>query len=115
MSSPPAPRTRVDFPIAIICALVEEADAVHAVLDKLWSDDGKRYGKGPGDPNAYTPGVIGRHNVVLVHLGEMGNMAASLAAANLKSSFLESSWPWSWESVAWYRSTRTATVSARSG
>jgi hypothetical protein len=89
MSSPPAPRTRADFPIAIICALVEEADAVHTVFDKFWSDDGKRYDKAQGDSNVYTPRVIGRHNVVLVHLREMGNVAASVAAANLKSSFPE--------------------------
>ncbi len=87
MSSPPAPRTRADFPIAIICALVEEANAVQNMFDQFWSDDGKRYGKVMGDPNAYTLGVIGRHNVVLVHLGEMGNVAASVAAANLKLSF----------------------------
>ena len=87
MSSPPAPRTRADFSIAIVCALVEEANVVHTVFDKIWSNDGKRYDKRPEDPNAYTLGVIGRHNVVLVHLEEMGNVTASMAAGSLKSSF----------------------------
>lgn len=86
LSSAP-PRSRDDFKIAILCALVREADAVQLVFDKFWGDHGKRYGKATGDPNAYTTGVIGRHNVVLAHLGGMGSVAASVAAAGLRGSF----------------------------
>jgi nucleoside phosphorylase len=84
---PTAPRSRRDFEIAIICALRLEADAVHAVFDKLWEDEGKHYGKAPRDENAYTPGVIGDYNVVLAYMPGMGKVNASGVAASLKSSF----------------------------
>ncbi|KAF3127769.1 hypothetical protein TWF703_009817 [Orbilia oligospora] len=70
-SSPP--RDRSDFEIAIICALPLEASVV--------------YGKAQGDSNAYSTGVIGNHNVVLVHMPDMGKVAAATAAACLHSSF----------------------------
>jgi len=78
------PRNRRDFEIAIICALPLEANCVHAVFDQFWEDD---YGKAPGDPNAYTTGVIGDHNVVLAHMPNMGKVSASSVAASLRSSF----------------------------
>jgi nucleoside phosphorylase len=86
--SPAAPRNRRDFEIAIICALLLEANAVHAVFDKLWKDEGKHYGQAPGDENTYTTGVIGDHNVVLAYMPGIGKVNASAVAASLKSSFI---------------------------
>jgi nucleoside phosphorylase len=87
MASPPQPRDRKDFEIAIICALRSEADAVEALFDKLWGDSGEMYGKAPGDPNAYTTGVIGLHNVVLAYMPGMGKGNAASVAASFRSSF----------------------------
>jgi hypothetical protein len=69
------PRDRSDFEIAIICALPLEASAVSALFDKRWDD--QTYGKMPRDSNAYSTGVIGHHNVVLVHMPNMGKVAAA--------------------------------------
>ncbi|TPX13257.1 uncharacterized protein E0L32_006230 [Thyridium curvatum] len=84
---PPRPASRRDFEIAIICALVLEADAVDALFDHHWEDDGPPFGKAEGDANAYTPGVIGRHNVVLAHMPGMGKVSAATVASNCKISF----------------------------
>lgn len=64
--------SRLAVDVAIICALLIEADAVEALFD-LRLDD---LDKAPGDPNAYSVGVIGRNNVVLAHLPGMGNNSA---------------------------------------
>ena len=79
MASIPAPRDRGHFEIAIICALPLEANCVQAVFDKFWKD----YGKAPGDPNAYTTGLIGKHNVVLAHMPGMGTTSAAAVAVGL--------------------------------
>jgi phosphorylase superfamily protein len=90
-SAPPwnpfPPRDRRDFEIAIICALPLEASVVGACFDKQWDD--QTYGKAPSDSNAYSTGVIGHHNVVLVHMPNMGKVAAAIAAACLHASFPE--------------------------
>jgi hypothetical protein len=75
---PIPPRDRRDFEIAIICALPLEASVVGAYFDKQWDD--QTYGKIPSDSNAYSTGVIGHHNVVLVHMPNMGKVAAATAA-----------------------------------
>src|SRR5467141_1103712 len=41
----------------------------------------------PSDSNAYSTGMIGHHNVVLVHMPNMGKVAAATAAACLHASF----------------------------
>lgn len=82
---PPEPGHRSDFKIAIICALTLESDAVQDVFDKRW--DAAKYGKIPGDPNYYTTGVIGPHNVVLVHMPGMGKSNGASVAANCRASF----------------------------
>jgi nucleoside phosphorylase len=82
----PSPPRR-DFEIAIICALPLEASVVGALFDKRYDD--KTYGKALGDPNAYSTGVIGHQNVVLVHMPNMGKVAAATAAASLRASFQE--------------------------
>jgi nucleoside phosphorylase len=84
---PTAPRDRSDFRVAIICALPLEAENVQGVFDKCWEDEDKQYGKAVGDQNTYTTGVIGRYNVVLVHMPSMGGISAALSAAGLRSSF----------------------------
>src|SRR2546423_638141 len=87
MTPPPPPRDRRGFEIAIICALPLEADAVTALFDKHWEDDGQSFGSAPGDPNAYTTGVIGMHNVVVAHMPSMGTVSAAGVAASLRASF----------------------------
>lgn len=85
LSSPSEPRQRSDFKIAIMCALTLESDAVQDVFDRRW--DEAKYGKTVGDPNQYTTGVIGRHNVVVVHMPGMGKSNGASAAANCRASF----------------------------
>jgi nucleoside phosphorylase len=87
MTKPSPPTQRKDFEIAIICALKSEADAVEALFDKFWDEDGKTYKKAPGDPNAYTTGVIGSHNVVLAYMPGMGKGSAASLASSFRSSF----------------------------
>jgi nucleoside phosphorylase len=81
------PRAREDFEIAIICALQVEADVVEALFDEYWDEDGDRYGKAPGDTNAYTTGAIGHHNVVLAHMPGIGRGSAASVASSFRSSF----------------------------
>ncbi|KAM0246181.1 hypothetical protein ACHAQJ_010320 [Trichoderma viride] len=83
--SPSPPRDRHSFEIAIICALPLEASTVSALFDRKW--DGQIYGKAPGDPNVYSFGAIGHHNVVLAHMPNMGKVAAATAAVGLRTSF----------------------------
>ena len=87
MATPIPPRNRQDFEIAIICALPLEAKAVIALFDRDWEAEGTRYGKAPGDPNAYAAGVIGEHNVVVAHMPGMMNVPATSIAAGLRASF----------------------------
>ncbi|KJZ69219.1 hypothetical protein HIM_11398 [Hirsutella minnesotensis 3608] len=81
------PASRRDFEIAIICALTIEADAVEALFDPYWDDEGPPYGKASGDPNAYSTGYISRHNVVLAHMPSMGKANAATVTANCRASF----------------------------
>lgn len=83
----PPPSSRNDFHIAIICALPLEADGVESMFDKFWDDEGLDFGKAPDDPNAYTTGVIGGHNAVLVHMAQMGKVTAASSAVWVKASF----------------------------
>ncbi|PHH91534.1 hypothetical protein CDD83_80 [Cordyceps sp. RAO-2017] len=81
------PADRRNFEIAIICALPIEADAVDALFDRCWDDEGPPYDKAAGDPNAYSTGCISRHNVVLAHMPGMGKASAAAVAANCAASF----------------------------
>ncbi|OJJ72316.1 hypothetical protein ASPBRDRAFT_41999 [Aspergillus brasiliensis CBS 101740] len=81
------PRDRHGFKIAIICALPREADAVIALFDHHWEDTKEVCSKAPGDPNAYTTGVIGAHNVVVAHMPYMGKVSAAGVAMGLRTSF----------------------------
>ncbi|KAF9882693.1 hypothetical protein FE257_005520 [Aspergillus nanangensis] len=84
MTRPPPPRHRHEFGIAIICALGLESDAVEILFDHFW-DEG--FGKAPGDQNSYRAGVIGKHNVVLAYMPQMGKGPAATVSAHLRSSF----------------------------
>lgn len=85
--APSKPPDRNGFKVAIICAMPLEAEMVELVFDKYWKDDGKRYGKAPGDLNAYTTGMIGNHNVVLTCPSSMDIKNAAVAPAYLRTSF----------------------------
>ncbi|KAL7929524.1 nucleoside phosphorylase domain-containing protein [Trichoderma chlorosporum] len=80
------PHHRQDFRIAIICALPLEYDAVSLLFDQFWDED-ELYGRAPGDTNWYTTGRIGKYNVVLALLPNMGTASAAGAAACFRSSF----------------------------
>lgn len=71
--------------ITIFCALTLEADAMIAMFDEVWMQDGHQ--KNSQDTNSYTVGRIWEHSVVLVHMPCMGKVSASSVAANLRSSF----------------------------
>ncbi|KAF5648586.1 kinesin light chain [Fusarium sp. NRRL 52700] len=86
-SSPSRPSDRRGFEIAIICALTLEADAIEALFDRHWEDEGPPFDKEPGDPNAYSTGIIGRFNVVLAYMPGMGKVNAATVAANCGKSF----------------------------
>src|SRR4051794_18008423 len=83
----PRPADRTAFEIAIICALRIESDAVEAAFEEFWEDDGHRYDKAPGDPNSYTLGRIGYHNVVLAYMPGMGKASSAAVAASFRASF----------------------------
>ncbi|KAL2832328.1 nucleoside phosphorylase domain-containing protein [Aspergillus pseudoustus] len=88
-TSPPPPKTRIDFHIAIMCALPLEADAVEGLFDRRYDSDGHHHGwtrKAPGDPNAYSTGTMDAHNVVLVYMPGMGKSHGAAAAAFCRSS-----------------------------
>lgn len=86
-STPPRPINRSEFEVAIICALPIESDAVESLFDHFWDENSDHYGKAPGDENAYTTGVIGKHNVVLAYMPDIGKGHAAKVAANLRISF----------------------------
>jgi nucleoside phosphorylase len=81
------PLSREDFEIAIICALPLEYDAIALVFDQVWDGDGDQYGRASGDHNTYKTGRIGRHDVVLALLPQMGKTNAAGAAAGVRSSY----------------------------
>ncbi|KAG4258772.1 hypothetical protein FPRO03_13438 [Fusarium proliferatum] len=82
---PRRPVSRADFPLAIICALSFEADAIEALFDEHW--DCNVYSKAPGDPNSYSTGRIGHHNVVLAYMPEAGKASGAAVATNCRVSF----------------------------
>jgi len=87
MPTPSRPQDRRGFEIALICALPLEASAVISLFDAHWDDQGGKYGRARGDPNAYTTGRMGRHNVVVVHMPNLGKVSAAIVAAGLRTSF----------------------------
>ncbi|KAK2799725.1 hypothetical protein FQN50_008373 [Emmonsiellopsis sp. PD_5] len=78
------PTTRDGFEIAIVCAMPLEFNAVSLLFDEIWDDD---YGRIDRDPNVYTTGRIGKFNVVLVRLLNMGKVSAAGTSAYLSLSY----------------------------
>ncbi|KAF7511559.1 hypothetical protein GJ744_004147 [Endocarpon pusillum] len=81
------PADRYAFEVGIICALRTESDAVEAIFDEFWEEDEGHYGKATGDPNSYTLGRIGQHDVVLAYMPGMGKGSAASVAASFRASF----------------------------
>lgn len=73
--------------VAILCALPLEADAVQTLFDIHC--DGIEIDKmrAPDDSNAYSFGIIGNHNIVLVHMPGMGKGSGAIVATNCRRSF----------------------------
>lgn len=89
-SRPSRPTSRADFEIAIYCALPVEAKAVEATFDHDWDLDSPHhvpFEKLPGDPNAYSTGTLGRHNIVLVYPAGVGKANAASSARAFRISF----------------------------
>ncbi|KLJ13058.1 hypothetical protein EMPG_11985 [Blastomyces silverae] len=78
-----------DFQIGWICALPIEAAAARMMLDKDFGVLGKQDAK---DPNIYTLGTIGKHNVVIACLpaGQIGLVSAATVANNMLRTFPQS-------------------------
>ncbi|UKZ56064.1 hypothetical protein TrVGV298_009890 [Trichoderma virens] len=74
-----------DYTIGWICALRKEQTAATAMLDAIHED----LPNPSTDPNAYTLGSIGKHNVVIACLpeGKYGTNAAATAATWMASTF----------------------------
>jgi nucleoside phosphorylase len=70
-----------------VCALPLEYDAVSLLFDSFWDEDGEQYGRAGGDTNHYRTGRMGKHDVVLALLPNMGKAAAAGAAASFRSSY----------------------------
>ncbi|KAL4817230.1 putative kinesin light chain [Aspergillus spinulosporus] len=81
------PRSRDDFAIAIICALPLEVEAVEALFDETYDRLGRCYSKQRGDANAYINGRIGKYDVVLCYMPEMGKRSAAGVASSLLVSY----------------------------
>lgn len=80
-----APRKKEEYQIGIICALATEKAAMVAMLDETHT----KLPKDKTDPNDYTFGQIGVHDVVVACLpaGSMGIGPAAIVANNMKRSF----------------------------
>lgn len=81
------PSDRDSFEIAIVCALPLEYNAILLLIDRFWDESGDPYGKARGDNNMYRTGRMGKFDVVLLLLPEMGKASAASAAAGLRSSY----------------------------
>ena len=82
------PSSRDEFEIAIVCALKVEYDAVSLLVDEFWDGtSGSSYDEAPGDPNLYRAGRIGKVNVVLVLLSDMGKATSASSTTSLAMSY----------------------------
>ncbi|PKY01729.1 purine and uridine phosphorylase [Aspergillus campestris IBT 28561] len=75
-----------DYTVGWICALPKEQTAATAMLDHIHPD----LPKPPNDPNTYTLGSIGKHNIVVACLpkGRIGNNSAAISATQMIRTFL---------------------------
>ncbi|UKZ81806.1 hypothetical protein TrVFT333_009580 [Trichoderma virens FT-333] len=74
-----------DYTIGWVCALRKEQTAATAMLDTIHDD----LSNPPNDPNAYTLGSIGKHNIVIACLpeGKYGANAAATTVTWMASTF----------------------------
>jgi nucleoside phosphorylase len=74
-----------DYTVGWVCALPKEQTAAIAMLDQRHASLPKR----PNDPNTYTLGSIGDHNIVIACLskGQIGNNSAAAVCTWMISSF----------------------------
>jgi nucleoside phosphorylase len=74
-----------DYTVGWVCALPIELAAATALLD----EEHKSFPYDDNDPNLYTLGRIGEHNVVLACLpaGQIGTSSAALVATQIRSKF----------------------------
>ena len=87
MASQTATETRyhVKYTVGWVCALPKEQTAATAMLDQRHNN----LPKPPNDPNTYTLGSIGKHNIVIACLpkGQIGNNSAANVATWMVSTF----------------------------
>lgn len=78
-------KTHNEYTVGWVCALPKEQTATTAMLDQIHVN----LPKPSNDPNAYTLGSIGKHNVVIACLpiGHIGNNPAATVAAQMVSTF----------------------------
>ncbi|WJG36079.1 nucleoside phosphorylase domain-containing protein [Fusarium oxysporum Fo47] len=81
----PTPLTNEDYTVGWVCGLSKEQTAATAMLDHRHPGLPKQ----PNDPNTYTLGSVGRHNVVIACLpkGKVGTNPAASVAPWMISSF----------------------------
>lgn len=79
------PRTHADYTVGWICALSLEFTAARAMLDEMHP----KLPSKPNDPNTYTFGQVGAHNIIVACLpkGYIGNNPATAVAVHMTSSF----------------------------
>ncbi|KAH8884964.1 purine and uridine phosphorylase [Thozetella sp. PMI_491] len=77
--------THSDFTVGWVCALPKEQTAATVMLDQRYPD----LPKPPNDPNTYTLGAVGGHNVVIACLpkGKLGTISAATVATWMVSTF----------------------------
>jgi nucleoside phosphorylase len=77
--------THNDYTVGWVCALPKEQTAATAMLDQRHAD----LLKPPNDPNTYTLGSVGKHNIVIACLpkGKVGTNPAVTVAAWMISTF----------------------------
>ncbi|KAL3465676.1 nucleoside phosphorylase domain-containing protein [Aspergillus heterothallicus] len=78
------PTSWKDLEIAIVCALPLEYDAVYTLFDDTWDKD---YGRTDRDQNIYTHGRLGKFNVVLLVMPNMGKVSAAKTTTSLRLSY----------------------------
>ncbi|KAK5261798.1 hypothetical protein LTR40_001541 [Exophiala xenobiotica] len=80
-------RLQVAHPDVPLDEILDKPKATVATFDKRWDGHEDVYGKASSDQNAYSTGIIERHNVVLAHMPGMGKESAARVAANCRFSF----------------------------
>jgi nucleoside phosphorylase len=81
----PEPRSHKAYAVGWICALPKEQTAAKAMLDEIHPS----LPKPSGDPNSYTLGSIGGHNIVIACLpkGKIGTNSAATFATQMVRTF----------------------------